>query len=56
MILPQPNDVVGTAAWTRTALAGDVPVPHPLINQLACCLFVCGYAADMSQAKAIAAV
>ena len=55
MILPDPCDVPATARWIRGALAGDVPVPYPLVNQLACCLFVSGYADDMSQAKAIAA-
>ena len=55
MILPDACDVAGTARWIRGALAGDVPVPYPLVNQLACCLFVSGYADDMSEAKAIAA-
>lgn len=54
--LPSAFDVAGTAAWTRAALAGETPVPHPLTNQLACCLFACGYTDDMHQAKAIAAV
>lgn len=54
--LPEPHDVAGTAEWTRRAIAGEVPLPHPLVNQLACCLFVSGYAADMNQAKAIAAM
>src|SRR6185436_184038 len=45
-----------TAQWIRQALAGRVPVPHPLVNQLACCLFASGYTEDMNQAKAIAAV
>jgi anthranilate phosphoribosyltransferase len=55
MILPDPCDVPATARWIRRALAGDMPVPYPLVNQLACCLFVSGYADDMSQAKAMAA-
>jgi anthranilate phosphoribosyltransferase len=54
--LPSAFDVAGTAAWTRAALAGETPVPHPLVNQLACCLFASGYTDDMHQAKAIAAV
>ena len=45
-----------TAAWVRQAMAGQVPIPHPLVNQLACCLYACGYTDDMNQAKAIAAV
>jgi hypothetical protein len=40
----------------RLALAGEAPIPHPLVNQLACCLYACGYTDDMNQAKAIAAV
>ena len=54
--LPEPLDVAATAAWTRRAIAGEVPLPQPLVNQLACCLYVSGYAADMNQAKAIAAM
>jgi anthranilate phosphoribosyltransferase len=54
--LPEPRDVAATAQWTRRAIAGEVPLPHPLVNQLACCLFVSGFAADMNQAKAIAAM
>jgi anthranilate phosphoribosyltransferase len=54
--LPKPGDVAATAQWIRRAVAGDVPMPHPLVNQLACCLFASGYAADMNQAKAIAAM
>lgn len=53
---PAPTDVLGIANWIRFALAGKVPVPHPLVNQLACCLFVSGYALDIGQAKAIAAM
>ncbi|MCU0868942.1 MAG: DNA-binding protein YbiB [Burkholderiales bacterium] len=54
--LPSAFDVAGTATWTRAALAGETPIPHPLVNQLACCLFACGYTDDFHQAKAIAAV
>ena len=56
--LSQPTaiDAGATAAWTKQAMAGQVPIPHPLVNQLACCLFASGYTDDMNQAKAIAAV
>ena len=54
--LPASIDAHATAAWIRHALAGEAPIPHPLVNQLACCLYVCGYTDDMNQAKAIAAV
>jgi anthranilate phosphoribosyltransferase len=53
---PTSVDAVGTAAWIRRALAGEVPIPLPLVNQLACCLFAAGYTSDMNQAKAIVAV
>ena len=54
--LPAGIDAVTTAAWIKRVLAGEVPVPLPLVNQLACCLFGAGYTADMNQAKAIVAV
>lgn len=54
--LPSSIDAHATAGWIRQALAGEAPIPHPLVNQLACCLYVCGYTDDMNQAKAIAAV
>ena len=56
--LSQPSalDAAATAAWMRQAMAGQVPIPHPLVNQLACCLYASGYTDDMNQAKAIAAV
>jgi anthranilate phosphoribosyltransferase len=54
--LPAAIDVHSTAAWVRQALAGETPIPHPLVNQIACCLYACGYTEDMNQAKAIAAV
>lgn len=49
-------EAAATATWIRAALAGTTPFPHPLVNQLACCLFACGYTDNMNQAKAIAAV
>jgi anthranilate phosphoribosyltransferase len=54
--LPTGLDAPATAAWIRQALAGAMPIPHPLMNQLACCLYACGYTDDLNQAKAIAAV
>lgn len=56
--LSQPSavDAAATAAWVKQAMAGQVPIPHPLVNQLACCLYASGYTDDMNQAKAIAAV
>lgn len=54
--LPASIDAHATAEWMRLAMAGEAPIPHPLVNQLACCLYACGYTDDMNQAKAIAAV
>jgi anthranilate phosphoribosyltransferase len=54
--LPASVDAHATAVWIKQALAGETPIPHPLVNQLACCLYACGYTDDMNQAKAIAAV
>jgi anthranilate phosphoribosyltransferase len=54
--LPAGIDAAATAAWIKSALAGEAPVPLPLVNQLACCLFAAGYTSDLNQAKAIAAV
>jgi anthranilate phosphoribosyltransferase len=50
------HDAHTTAAWIKQALAGEVPLPLPLVNQLACCLYGAGYTQDMNQAKAIVAV
>jgi anthranilate phosphoribosyltransferase len=54
--LPEGIEPGPTAAWIRRVMAGELPLPHPLANQLACCLFASGYTQDMHQAKAIAAV
>ncbi|MDA8094232.1 MAG: DNA-binding protein YbiB [Betaproteobacteria bacterium] len=53
--LPQGIDAPATARWTRQVLAGETPLPLPLANQLACCLFGAGYTPDVNQAKAIVA-
>lgn len=47
---------LGTAEWTRRALNGEVPLPLPLVNEVACCLYGAGYATDINQAKAIVAL
>jgi anthranilate phosphoribosyltransferase len=49
-------DVRSTAAYVRKVLDGQAPMPLPMINQLACCLYASGFTADFNQAKAIAAV
>jgi anthranilate phosphoribosyltransferase len=54
--LPEAADAPGTAAWIRRVLDQQVPLPKPIANQLACCLFASGYAEDLHRAKAIVAV
>lgn len=54
--LPETIDARAVAAWIRCAMAGEVPLPLPLINQVACCLYGTGYADDLNQAKAIVAI
>ena len=54
--LPDDCDARTTAQWIRETLNGAHPIPPPLINQLACCLFACGYTKDFTEAKAMAAV
>lgn len=44
------------AAWIRSALAGQVPLPGPLVHQLACCLYGSGAARSLHEAKALVAV
>lgn len=37
-VLPATVDAAATAAWIAAALAGEVAIPLPILNQLACCL------------------
>jgi anthranilate phosphoribosyltransferase len=53
---PEGIEARQTAEWIRQAIAGTVPVPHPILNQVACCLFACGYTENFNQAKAIVAI
>lgn len=54
--LPDAPDAAGTAQWIRRVLDKQIPVPLPIANQLACCLYASGHAEDFNQAKAIVAV
>lgn len=54
--LPDATDPVSTARWIRRVVDHQLPLPKPLANQLACCLYASGYAEDINQAKAIVAV
>jgi anthranilate phosphoribosyltransferase len=54
--LPGHADAKSTARWIRDALSGKEPLPPPITNLLACCLFGAGYTDDFNQSKAIVAV
>lgn len=54
--LPESADAAVTARWIRRVLDNHLPLPLPIANQLACCLYASGYAEDFNQAKAIVAV
>ncbi|MFN0161965.1 MAG: DNA-binding protein YbiB [Burkholderiales bacterium] len=54
--LPADCDARTTARWIRAALGGEVPVPQPIVNQLAACLYACGHSDSMTAAKAAAVV
>jgi anthranilate phosphoribosyltransferase len=53
---PAMGDPRAWAAWTKKQLAGKLAPPAPVVNMLASCLYACGYATDLNQGKAIAAV
>jgi anthranilate phosphoribosyltransferase len=36
--LPAAMDAVTTARWIEQAMAGEVPVPQPILTQLKCCV------------------
>ena len=56
MGLPAGIDAQASAAWMRLALAGQVPIPHPPVDQLACCPVACDHTGDMHRAEAHAGV
>lgn len=45
-------DVKTTILWTQQALAGEIPIPKPILKQLACCLYASDAVNDMSTALA----
>jgi anthranilate phosphoribosyltransferase len=55
-VTPHDLEATATAAYMRSILDGEHSMPLPVANQIACCLYGCGYADDLSQAKAIVAV
>ena len=42
VVLPEAKDPHTTAHWIEQCLAGNVPVPHALKLQMACCLLATG--------------
>jgi anthranilate phosphoribosyltransferase len=45
--LAEDFDVATTVRWTQQALAREIPVPVPLLKQLACCLYASGAASGL---------
>lgn len=54
--LPHSTDPSSTADWIERVLAGEAPLPLPLANEIAFCLYGADYTIDMNQAKPIAAI
>lgn len=50
------RDARATAAYIRRILDGAAPLPLPIVNEIACCLYGVGLSTDLNQAKAITAV
>lgn len=53
--LPAP-DARATGAWIAQVLRDASPLPLPIRNQLAVCLYAAGYTEDLNQARAITAI
>lgn len=49
-------DARATGAWIAQALRDSLPLPLPIRNQLAVCLYAAGYTQDLNQARAITAI
>ncbi len=54
--VPDPWKTKEWANWTDRMLDGKTPLPSPLLHMLAACLFASGYAHDLNEAKAVAAM
>lgn len=53
--LPAP-DARATGAWIAQVMREHLPLPLPIRNQLAACLYAAGYTEDLNQARAITAL
>ncbi|HMA11405.1 MAG TPA: DNA-binding protein YbiB [Steroidobacteraceae bacterium] len=49
-------DARATGAWTGQVMREHLPLPLPIRNQLAVCLYAAGYTEDLNQARAITAL
>ncbi|MBN8760151.1 MAG: hypothetical protein BGO61_09765 [Thiobacillus sp. 65-69] len=49
-------DARATGAWIAQAVRDALPLPLPIRNQLAVCLYAAGYTEDLNQARAITAI
>jgi anthranilate phosphoribosyltransferase len=49
-------DARATGAWIDTLMRDHLPLPLPIRNQLAVCLYAAGYTEDLNQARAITAI
>lgn len=54
--LPDSLDPNDTAQWTLEVLAGHIPVPTPIVHQVAACLYGSGKARTLNEAKALASL
>ncbi len=54
--LPEGRGAKATAGYIRRILEGAVPLPLPIVNEVACCLYGAGLTQDLNQAKALVAV
>src|SRR5512143_3235759 len=53
--LPE-TDTRATGAWIEQVMRDHLPLPLPIRNQLAVCLYAAGYTEDLNQARAITAI
>ena len=49
-------DARATGAWIDEVMRDHLPLPLPIRNQLAVCLYAAGYTEDLNQARAITAI
>jgi len=50
------TDARSTSDWIREVMRDQSPLPMPIRNQLAVCLYAAGYTEDLNQARAITAI